>query len=126
MGYYAAEARSELTVDDPIVVFVRGLFPSVVVERDSRQETGVSTESYHIELPAPLGADYAFILWLGGSEKQISARLTSGERAYFWYRPFEEAEFRSAEELDKAYLEAVELIMHHSTRIEQKRGWFFN
>jgi len=103
------------------------LLPSVVVEADTKQEPGIHAQSYHIELPPPAGADYRFILWLGSGERQISARLlTSDEASYFWYRPFEQAEFRSAERLDKAFIDAVEVIMRHNTRIEQKRGWFFN
>jgi len=110
-----------------VVDFVRGLLPSVVVEADTKQEPGVHGQSYHIELPPPEGADYRFILWLGSGEKQISARLlTSDETTHFWYRPFEDAEFRSAEQLDKAFLETVEVIMRHNTRIEQKRGLLFN
>jgi hypothetical protein len=114
-------------LSDPVVDFVRSLLPSVVVEADKKQELGVHAQSYHIELPPPASADYRFVLWLGNGEKQISARLlASDEAVYFWYRPFEEAEFRSAEKLNKAFIEAVELIVRHNTRIEQKRGLFFN
>jgi hypothetical protein len=120
-----AELNSYLS--DPVVDFVRGVLPSVVVEADAQQEPGVSGQSYHIELPPPAGADYCFTLWLGSGEKQISARLLNAEKYwYFWYRPFEDAEFRSAERLDKAFLETVEVILRHNTRIEQKRGLFFN
>jgi hypothetical protein len=112
---------------DPVVDFVKGLLPSVVVAADAKQQPGVSGQSYHIELPPPAGADYCFTLWLGRDEKQISARLLkSDQSSYFWYRPFEEAEFRSARRLNEAFLEAVELIMLHNTRIEQKRGLFSN
>ena len=120
---------TELTshLADPVVDFVRGLLPSVVVEADAKQQPGVSGQSYHIEMPPPAGADYCFTLWLGSGEKQISARLLNADKSsYFWYRPFEDAEFRSAEQLDKAFLEAVEVIIRHNTRIEQKRGLFFN
>lgn len=114
-------------LSDAIVDFVKGLLPSVVVEADAKQEPGVSGQSYHIELPPPVGADYCFTLWLGSGEKQISARLLNAEKSlYFWYRPFEDAEFRSAERLDKEFLETVEVIIRHNTRIEQKRGLFFN
>lgn len=120
-----AEPNSHLS--DPVVDFVRSLLPSVVVEADTEQERGVQGQSYHIELPPPAGADYRFVLWLGSGEKQISARLpASEEAANFWYRPFEEAEFGSAEQLTKAFIEVVELIMRHNTRIEQKRGLLFN
>jgi hypothetical protein len=114
-------------LNDPVVDFVRGLLPSVVVEADARQEPGISGQSYHIDLPPATGADYCFTLWLGSGEKQITARLLNADKSsYFWYRPFEDAEFRSAERLDKAFREAVEVIMRHNTRIEQKRGLLFN
>jgi hypothetical protein len=119
-----AELNAHLS--DPVVDFVRGLLSSVVVEADAKQEPGVSGQSYHIELPPSAGADYCFTLWLGSGQKQISARLLNAEKSsYFWYRPFEDAEFRSAERLDKAFLEAVEVIMRHNTRIERKHGFLF-
>jgi len=126
----AEEREAAITnsyLNDPVVAFVKDLLPSVAVEPDTKQEPGVHGDSYHIQLPAPANADYRFTLWLGSGEKQISARLLiSDERAYFWYRPFEEAEFRAAEKLNKAFMEAVELIMRRNTRIEQKRGFLFN
>lgn len=112
---------------DPVVDFVRGFLPQVVLEEDTKQEPGVYGPSYHINLPSPEGADYRFILWLGSGEKQISASLlTSEENLYFWYRPFEGAEFRSPEKLNKAFIEVVEVILKHNTRIVQKRGLFSN
>lgn len=111
---------------DSVMAFVRQLLPTVVVEPDSKQEPGVCEQSYHIHLPTPPDADYQFTLWFGGGEKQISARLPSDRTAYFWYRPFEEAEFRSTHESSKAFLEVVALIIRHNTRIQQKCGWFFN
>ena len=120
----AEELESHL--NDPAVAFVRELLPSAVVEPDTNQLPGVHVPSYHIHLPPASGADYRFTLWLR-SEKQISARLlTSNENEYFWYRPFEEAEFRSPEEIDNAFIRAVKLIVCHNTRIEQRRGLFFN
>jgi hypothetical protein len=104
---------------------VKQLLPSVVVEPDTKPEPGTDGPSYHPHLPLPAGAEYRFTLWLGCGEKQISARLlTADETAYFWYMPFEEAAFRSAEQLNRAFLDAVELIIRHNTRIEQKRGLF--
>jgi hypothetical protein len=118
------EPNSQL--DDPAVALVKRLLPSVVVEMDAKRESDTHTPSSHIHLPLPPGAEYRFTLWLGYGEKQISARLTTDETAHFWYMPFEEAAFHSAEQLNKAFPETVELIIRHSTRIEQKRGLFFN
>ena len=121
----AEELDSHL--NDLVVAFVKELLPSVTVEPDTKQQPGVHGRSYHIHLPQPAGADYRFTLWLGNGEKQISARLlTSDEGAYFWYRPFEEAEFRSPEQLDKAFIETVKLLVSHNTRIEHRRGLFLN
>lgn len=112
--------------NDPAVAFVKRLLPSVVVEPDTRPEPGTYGPSYHIDLPTAAGAEYRFTLWSGCGEKQISARLLTGDKtATFWYMPFEKAAFRSAEQLDKALLDALELIMGHNTRIEQKRGFLF-
>jgi len=104
----AEELDSHL--NDLVVAFVKELLPSVTVEPDTKQQPGVHGRS-----------------WLGNGEKQISARLlTSHEGAYFWYRPFEEAEFRSPEQLDKAFIETVKLLVSHNTRIEHRRGLFLN
>jgi hypothetical protein len=120
-------AKPNPYLNNPVVDFVRDLLPSMVVEADARQEPGISGQSYHIDLPPATGNDYCFTLWLGSGEKQIAARLLNADKSsYFWYRPFEDAEFRSAERLDKAFREAVEVIMRHNTRIEQKRGLLFN
>jgi hypothetical protein len=117
------ELNSHLS--EPAVAFVKQLLPSVVVELDTKPEPGVGP-SYHIHLPPAAGAEYRFTIWLGCGEKQISARLLpESETAHFWYMPFEKAEFQSAEEMNKALLEAVELIMRHNTRIEQRHGLFF-
>ena len=115
------------SLDDPTVAFVKKLLPSVVVEPDTEPEPGVDGPSYHIHLPLPAGAEYRFTLWVGGGEKQITARLlTADQTAHFWYLPFEEADFHTGEQLNKAFLDAVEQIACHNTRIEQKRGLFAN
>jgi hypothetical protein len=115
------ELNSHLS--DSVVTFVKQLLPSVVVEPDAKPGLGLT---YHIHLPPAAGAEYRFTLWSGCVEKQISARLlTADETADFWYMPFESASFRSAAQLNKALLDALEVIMRHNTRIEQKRGFLF-
>jgi len=57
---------------------------------------------------------------------QISAELTAPDSDinYFWYRPFESAEFRdSMEALDAAFCETLENLLTHETCIIQKNGW---
>jgi len=57
---------------------------------------------------------------------QIYAELTAPDSDvnYFWYRPFESAEFRdSAEALEAAFCETLEKLLAHETRIIQKDGW---
>jgi hypothetical protein len=116
-----------LHLNDPVVAFVKQLLPSVVVESDTKPEPGIQGPSYHIDLPTAAGAEYRFILWLGGNERQISARLlTAEENAHFWYMPFEKLLGNSPQQLTKTFLDTVELIVRHKTRIEQKRGLFFN
>jgi hypothetical protein len=116
----------ENPLSDSAVAFVKQLLPSVVVEPDAKPDPGIDGLSYHIHLPTAAGAEYRFTLWSGCGEKQISARLlTADETAHFWYMPFEKAAFRSAEQLNKTLLDALELIMRHNTRIEQKRGFLF-
>jgi hypothetical protein len=118
------ELNSHLS--DSAVAFVKQLLPSVVVEPDTKPEPGIDGPSYHIHLPPAAGAEYRFTLWSGCGEKQISARLLTGdETAPFWYMPFERAAFRSAEQLNEALLDALKLIMRHNTRIEQKHGFLF-
>jgi hypothetical protein len=42
---------------------------------------------------------------------------------YFWYRPFESAEFRdSTDALDATFCETLEKLLAHETRITQKNG----
>ena len=114
-------------LNDPVVAFIKQLLPSVVVGPDTKPEPGPEGASYHILLPHPARADYRFTLWLGSGEKQISAQLLNAdESAGFWYMPFEKAAFRSVEQLDKQFLETVELLVRYTTRIEQRRGVFFN
>jgi len=113
--------------DDTIAAFVKRLLPSVIVEPDAKAEPVTDGPSYHIHLPLPAGAEYRFTLWLGGGEKQITASLLGAHEAtYFWHMPFEQAGFPSKEQLNKAFLDAVNLIVHHNTRIEQIRGLFSN
>ncbi len=123
----AEEQEAVTPASDPVVIFVRGLLPSVDVKPDRWRDSVVLEESYRVELPVPAGADYQFILWLGRGEKQISARLLAQTApTYFWYMPFEEVTFRSAAELNKAFIEVVDQIMRHHTRIEQRRGLLSN
>jgi hypothetical protein len=102
------------------------LLPSVVVEPDTKPEPGIDGPSYHIHLPPAAGAEYRFTLWSGCGEKQISARLlTADETTHFWYMPFEKGAFRSAEQLNKALLDALELIMR-TTRVSNRSADSFS
>lgn len=123
-----AEKRVAISpANDPVLSLVQGLLPSVDMHPDQWQDPIDAEDSYHMELPVPDGADYQFVLWLGCGEKQISARLLAQtEHAYFWYMPFEEVTFRSAEELNKEFIKVVDQIIRHHTRIEQMRGLLAN
>ena len=79
-----------------------------------------------LDLPPAHGADYFFRLWFSSDERQISAKLIedSDDAKYFWYRPFELAEFRdSIEDLVSAFCEELEVLTTHETRIIQRKGW---
>jgi hypothetical protein len=82
-------------------------------------------DSTRIDLPRAPGADYFFRLYTE-PEMQIHAALTapSSDVNYFWYRPFESAEFHdSAEALEAAFCETLEKLLTHESRIIQKNGW---
>lgn len=115
---------SEL-VDERMVAALNRTLPGVtfepMVETHSRYDRSV-----RVELPAPPDSEYQFILTLQ-PERQIHARLLrhldTEQYNYFWYRPFEDAEFRnSMEKLDAAFIETIEKLVRHETRIIQKRG----
>src|SRR5271157_1172346 len=82
-----------------------------------------------IDLPHASGAEYFFRLWFfEGGERQISAVLTQKQTddTYFWYRPFELAEFRSSEgDLVDEFCKELEALLIHETRIVQRKGWLF-
>jgi hypothetical protein len=82
-----------------------------------------------LDLPAAPGAEYFFQLWFyEGGERHIRAELMQhrGDDTYFWYRPFERAEFRGSEEdLVNEFCEVLEALLVHETRIVQRRGWLF-
>lgn len=78
-----------------------------------------------VYLPRASGADYAFSVHEEpGGERQIGADRTGGRPGeYFWWYPFEMAQFRGdAEELAEAYLDALKRLICHETQIVQKKG----
>jgi hypothetical protein len=82
-----------------------------------------------LDLPSAPGADYFFRLWFyDDGERQIGAHLIQHSSAdiYFWYRPFELAEFRgSQDDLVTEFCEELESLLTHETRIIQRKGWLF-
>jgi hypothetical protein len=109
-------------VDKTLELLAR-LLPDFVVRPVTQRTQGI--DSKRIDLPSAAGADYFFQLWIE-PEMQISAELTAPDSDvnYFWYRPFESAEFRdSMGALDAAFCETVEKLLTHETRIIQKNGW---
>ncbi|HUR37015.1 MAG TPA: hypothetical protein VM009_04305 [Terriglobales bacterium] len=78
-----------------------------------------------LDLPLAEGADYSWVLYeYSNGDKHIYAKrkgATSDE--YFWYLPIELAGFgNDKEEVTKEYLEILENVLAHATRITQKRG----
>jgi hypothetical protein len=103
----------------PIVVPLPGVTSAV----PRASECAVS-----IDLPAAQGAEYSFWI-LFEPERQIGATLVGGgdARLSFWYRPFEDAEFRfDTEKRDDAFFKTLESLISHETRIVQRRGLISN
>lgn len=112
-------------VDERMVAALNRSLPGIGFEPIVKTHLG-DVRSVRVELPAPPEAEYQFILTLQ-PERQIHARLLryldTQQRNYFWYRPFQDAEFRnSMEKLDAAFIETIEKLVRHQTRIVQKRG----
>jgi hypothetical protein len=110
-------------VDARTMAALRRLLPNFEFEPKLRSHSEFRDTFVSIELPAAVGADYAFTLSFG-PEKQIYARLlrSDSERPHFWYRPFEDVDFADAEKLDNAFIESFERLVCNETRIIQKRG----
>ena len=110
-------------VDERIVVALNRTLPGVAFEPILKTHSRSGIRSVTVELPAPQGAEYQFVLTFQ-PEKQIHARLLGTQQNnYFWYRTFEETESRnSIEKVDAAFIESVEKLVRHETRIVRKRG----
>jgi len=113
-------------VDERIVVALNRTLPGFAFETilETHSRSGIS--SVTVELPVPEGAEYQFVLSFQ-PEKQIHARLLrqhgTQRNNYFWYRPFEETQSRDFnDKVDAAFVETIERLVHHETRIVQKRG----
>jgi hypothetical protein len=108
---------------DKVLDLLARLLPDSVIQPVSERTQGI--DSKRIDLPSPAGADYFFQLWIE-PEMQISAELAvpGSDINYFWYRPFESAEFRnSTAALEAAFCQTLEKLLTHESRIIQKNGW---
>jgi hypothetical protein len=114
-------------IDDKTLGLLRFLLPDFNPVIQPAGAEGYGAHIGKLDLPPAHGADYFFRLWLyPDGERQISARLVedSREATYFWYRPFELAEFRgSTEDLISVFREKLEALLTHETRIIQRKGW---
>ena len=117
-------------IGDKTAALLRDLLPvfNLAIEaanplRHSRKSTA------RLDLPTAPGAEYSFTLWFDeGGEREISAELIpyQNDRPYFWYRPFELAEFRdNVENLEAKFCDELEILLTHETRVVQKKGWLF-
>jgi len=112
-------------VDERMAAALSRTLPGVALEPRVRTDSGYGP-SVSVALPVPPEAEYRFVLTLG-PERQIHATLVSSPESklkeYFWYRPFEDAEFKDRmEKLDAAFIDTIEKLVFHETRIVQKRG----
>jgi hypothetical protein len=119
---------TEPYLEERAVRFFQRVLPNLTVcpiSRPIASKSAVSSETaVSVNLPAAHSADYSF--WLHFSpEFQIGAKLVNdpGDRSYFWYLPFELADYKnSAEASEDAFYEILELVLTHETRIIQKDG----
>jgi hypothetical protein len=108
---------------EKIIETLNRLLPDFVVQPVSQGDG--HTGSTRIDLPAAIGAEYLFELWIR-PETQIGARLIEGgaDCNYFWYLPFEDTDYGSSmEKLDQHFCETVEKLLTHDTRIIYRSGW---
>lgn len=115
-------------VDEATVAALQRLLPNVIFNPIVKPIASSKASSVSIELPAASGGEYLFVLFFS-PQRQIHARLlpANTRQYYFWYRPFEDAEFgNSIEKLDCAFMETVEQLISNETRIIQKRGLLTN
>jgi hypothetical protein len=116
-------------VDEPTVLALQRLLPGVVLEPiitpvPTRSGTLNAPVSVSVKLPPAPAADYQFELTFE-PERQIHAQLldASNQRIAFWYMPFEDAAFGdSPARLDEAFIQTLERLLSHETRIVQRRG----
>jgi hypothetical protein len=111
-------------VDEPTLAALDRLLPGAVLEPIVKSVRLSKSLAVSVELPAAPEADYRFVLFFQ-PERQIHARLLQSDlkHYYFWYRPFEDAEFgNSVEKLDNAFNETIQKLVCHDTRVTQKRG----
>jgi hypothetical protein len=109
---------------DKTLELLARLLPGFVVQPVTQRLRRV--ESTRIDLPAAPGADYFYQILEIYPEMQIGAELIGWdpEINYFWYRPFELAEFRNSRDaLEAALCETLEKLLTNDTQIVQKSGW---
>ena len=117
-------------IGNKTATLLRHLLPSFnpIIEA-AEPFSGSRDTTARIDLPTAPGAEYSFTLWFGESgDREISAVLTEcrNERPYFWYRPFEMAEFgKNIEELETQFCNELEILLTHETRVIQAKGWLF-
>ena len=110
-------------VDERMVAALDRILPGVTFEPIVKTHSRYRIRSVSVDLPASLGAEYQFVLKFQ-PERQIHARLLRQHKQqnYFWYMPFEYASSDNMEKLDDAFIETIDKLVRHETRIVQKRG----
>ncbi|HEV3419603.1 MAG TPA: hypothetical protein VG075_04825 [Candidatus Acidoferrum sp.] len=118
------------TIGNKTAALLRNLLPSFNPTIEAVEPVSGSRDATaRLDLPTAPGAEYSFALWFGESgDREISAVLTPrrNERPYFWYRPFELAEFgNNVEKLETKFCDELEILLTHETRVIQRKGWLF-
>lgn len=119
-----------MTLDEKTAALLKKLLPDFAPAQHWRESRNSEGEEFaELDLPTPYAAEYFFRLtFYSGVERQISAVLTEppGDYTYFWYLPYELSAFRFAgETLMRKFLEELEALLTHDTRIIQRCGRLF-
>jgi len=115
-------------IDDKTLVLLNRFLGDYVPDIQPVEPQGNSRENTtRFDLPTAPGAEYFFRVWFyEDGERQISAQLIQHrcDDTFFWYRPFEMAEFRGSEDdLASEFCMELESLLTHETRIVQRKGW---
>jgi len=110
-----------------ITELLQKIVPSSEWRSEPKEREAESVET--IRLPLAEDADYSFSFHLHpDGEKVISANLPDSDpQIYFWFKPFEAADYgHNQESLDEDFLMVIETLLTRETTILQKSGFIWH